>query len=291
MEECKPQDLVHNGFVLVKIQKGMYGLPQSGILAYECLVLHHAKYGYAPVRHTPGLWHHVTCPILFALYRAKSTTIAIDNFGVQAVGRQHGDHLLSALHDLYTVTSYWTGTKYIGLTLAWDYKARTVDVSMPGCIDAALHCFQHTKPDRPKHSPHLWVQPTYGAPIQLAPLEDSTPKLDVPRITRLQQDIGTLLFYARAVDPTMLVLTLGTLAAAQARGTEATAKAPTHLLNYAATHSDANIRYSASDMILHVHSDASYLSEPKARSRVGGHFYLRHHARVCFFFVVFVDFR
>ena len=27
-------------------------------------------------------------------------------------------------------------------------------------------------------------------------------------------------------------------------------------------------------MILHVHSDASYLSEPKARSRAGGHFYL-----------------
>ena len=27
-------------------------------------------------------------------------------------------------------------------------------------------------------------------------------------------------------------------------------------------------------MILYVHSDASYLSEPKARSRVGGYFYL-----------------
>ena len=32
--------------------------------------------------------------------------------------------------------------------------------------------------------------------------------------------------------------------------------------------------YSASNMVLHIHSDGSYLSEPKARSRAGGHFFL-----------------
>ena len=46
------------------------------------------------------------------------------------------------------------------------------------------------------------------------------------------------------------------------------------LLNYAATHPDAAIRYYKSDMVLYVHSDASYLSESQARSRVGGYFYL-----------------
>ena len=40
------------------------------------------------------------------------------------------------------------------------------------------------------------------------------------------------------------------------------------------THPDAKIRYHASDMILNVHSDASYLSAPKARSRAGGYFFL-----------------
>ena len=39
-------------------------------------------------------------------------------------------------------------------------------------------------------------------------------------------------------------------------------------------HPDATIRYRASDMILRLHSDASYLSEAKARSRGAGHFYL-----------------
>jgi hypothetical protein len=47
-----------------------------------------------------------------------------------------------------------------------------------------------------------------------------------------------------------------------------------HLLDYAATHPDAAIRVHQSNMIQSIHSDASYLSEPKARSRVGGYFYL-----------------
>ena len=45
-------------------------------------------------------------------------------------------------------------------------------------------------------------------------------------------------------------------------------------LDYAATHPDAKIRFVASDMQLWIHSDASYLSKPKARSRAGGYFYL-----------------
>ena len=46
------------------------------------------------------------------------------------------------------------------------------------------------------------------------------------------------------------------------------------LLDYLATQEDAVLSYHASDMVLAVHSDASYLSEPKSRSRAGGHFFL-----------------
>jgi hypothetical protein len=46
------------------------------------------------------------------------------------------------------------------------------------------------------------------------------------------------------------------------------------LLDYLATHEDAGFSYHASDMVLAVHSDASYLSEPKARNRARGHFFL-----------------
>jgi hypothetical protein len=71
-----------------------------------------------------------------------------------------------------------------------------------------------------------------------------------------------------------MFVALGALAAAQSQGTEATAKALAHLLDYAFTHPDAAIWYSASGMVLYIHSDASYLSERKSRSRVGGHFFL-----------------
>jgi hypothetical protein len=46
------------------------------------------------------------------------------------------------------------------------------------------------------------------------------------------------------------------------------------LLDYLATQEDAVLSYQTSNMVLAVHSDASYLSKPKARSRAGGHLFL-----------------
>jgi len=63
------------------------------------------------------------------------------------------------------------------------------------------------------------------------------------------------------------------LAMEQSKGTEKTAAALMHLLNYAATHPEAKIRYYASDMILYIDSDASYLSLPLGKSRSRGFFY------------------
>jgi hypothetical protein len=48
------------------------------------------------------------------------------------------------------------------------------------------------------------------------------------------------------------------------------------MLDYLATHPDATIRYHALDMVLHIHSDASYLSVSNTRSRLGGLFFLRN---------------
>ena len=69
-------------------------------------------------------------------------------------------------------------------------------------------------------------------------------------------------------------MALSSLAAEQAKGTENTAKAIVKLLNYCATHPDAALQCKSSDMILRVHSDTSYLTEPRARSRTGGYFFL-----------------
>jgi hypothetical protein len=45
-------------------------------------------------------------------------------------------------------------------------------------------------------------------------------------------------------------------------------------LDYAASQEDAIVTYQASNMRLAIHMDASYLSEPKAHSRAGGHMFM-----------------
>jgi hypothetical protein len=81
------------------------------------------------------------------------------------------------------------------------------------------------------------------------------------------------LYYARAVDPTVL-MPLNDIATEQTKATEKTQAATNQMLDYLATHPDTTIRYHASDMILHIHSDASYLSVSNARTRLGGLFFL-----------------
>jgi hypothetical protein len=85
--------------------------------------------------------------------------------------------------------------------------------------------------------------------------------------------VGTLLYNARAVDPTLLV-PLSAMASQLSTATATAIKAVSHLLYYCSTHPESTIRYFASDMQLKIHSDASYLSEPKVKSRIGGYFYL-----------------
>jgi hypothetical protein len=71
-----------------------------------------------------------------------------------------------------------------------------------------------------------------------------------------------------------MLVSLSALAAEHAAPTERTMQKVHQFLDYAATHPKAVVTYKASNMILAIHSDALYLSEPKARSRAGGHFFL-----------------
>ena len=70
------------------------------------------------------------------------------------------------------------------------------------------------------------------------------------------------------------------IASAQASATEDTLEKAKLFLDYAATNPDAIITYRASEMVLSVHSDASYLTESKARSRAGGHFVMSKNIQV-----------
>jgi hypothetical protein len=47
-----------------------------------------AIHGYHQTKFTPGIWHHVTRPIQLHL---------VVDFGIQYVGKEHGQHPIDAL--------------------------------------------------------------------------------------------------------------------------------------------------------------------------------------------------
>ena len=67
---------------------------------------------------------------------------------------------------------------------------------------------------------------------------------------------------------------LSDISITQAKPTKFTEKEMHMLMDYCATYPNAKIRYYASEMILHVESDAAYLVAPNAKSRVAGYYYL-----------------
>jgi hypothetical protein len=257
--------LIHNGYLYVEIAKGMYGLPQAGKIANDLLAKRLARKGYYQCRHTPGLWKYAYRPIQFSL--------VVNDFSVEYVGKEHADHLHTAITDHYDCSVDWTGSLYCGITLAWDYTNCTLDISMPGYVAAALHHYHHDPPSHRQDSPHPAAPKQYCVRIQLIEPVDTSPILDEAQRCVIQQIIGTFLYCARDVDPTMNVA-LSSLSSKQSKATTLTQARINQFLDYAATHPDATIQFYASDMQLKIHSDAGYLNEPKARSRTGGHFYL-----------------
>ena len=113
----------------------------------------------------------------------------------------------------------------------------------------------------------------YGKDVHYQLPLDESATVSKEIIQRIQVLVGSILLYSSSLDSTFLV-GLNTIAIQQTSATENTLKRTEEVLYYAATHPDKKIRHKASDMILQIHRDASYLSEPKARSRAAGHYFL-----------------
>jgi hypothetical protein len=244
----------------------MYGLPQAGILANKLLKKRLAKHRYFKQPHIPGLSRHESRPIWFNL--------AVDDFGIKYIGKGNLQHLYNALRkETYEIVEDRAGELYCGINLKWNYDKGYVNLSMPNYVIKQLTCYAHPPPVRPQHFLFLPNPITYGNDTQAPTPTDDSPLLDDTGKKRIQQVIGSFLYYARAVNPTIL-MALSDIATQQTTPTENTKKQVDQFLDYMLTHPDAKIRYCTSDMILNVHSDASYLSAPRARSHAGGYFFL-----------------
>ncbi len=248
----------------IEANKGMYGLPQAGLIANELLEKQLNEHGYRQSKLMPGLWTHDTQPIQF--------TLVVDDFGVKYVGKEHALHLHKVLEAHYKLTCDWTGQRYIGITLDWDCKQRQVHLSMLGYVKKALKQFCHEMKHQ-QHSLYPCAPIKYRTTKQYATPESTAPPLNAQGKHFIQQLCGKFLYLGRAIDSTLLC-SISTLAAQSSNPTQDTMRCATQLLDYLGTQEEAILTYNANDMILAVHRDASYLSKPKVRSRAGGHFFL-----------------
>ena len=171
-----------DGYVYIEIRKGIPGIKQAGRLDSDRLTKNLARNGYAPVPHTPSLWRHYTSDLVFSLF--------VDDFGIKYTRKADTEHLLKYLREDYEITEEWTGEKYLGLTLKWDYVNRNVSVSMPGYVKAALLKFQREATNKPQDALHWWNQPTYGAKTQYADTDEAD-LVDSKSTLYVQQVCGT----------------------------------------------------------------------------------------------------
>ncbi len=145
-------------------------------------------------------------------------------------------------------------------------------------MQKALKRFQH-KANKLQHAPYQSAPIQYGAKKQYATQESKAPLLDDKAKRFIQQVCGKFLFLGRAVDSTLLC-PINAIASQSSKPTEDTMQQTLQLLDYLATQEDTVLSYHKSNMVLAVHSNASYLSKPKARSQAGRHFFLSSNTTV-----------
>ncbi len=213
----------------------------------------------------PRLWCHKWRPLQFCLI--------VDDFGVKYVGIEHFNFLLELLKKIHGAQCNMAGDKLAGIAIQWDYPGKCCRLSIPGYIDNLLLKFKHPRPCKPQLSPYTCLPIFYGTKTQFSADDDTSAHLDDARKHRIQEIIGSLLYYACAVD-NKLLMALNAIAAKQSKATVATKQAVHLLLDYVATYPNNGIVYCASDMILCAHANDGFLNESQCCSCAGAHIFL-----------------
>jgi hypothetical protein len=204
------------------VHKTHYGLPQAGALSQQRLV--------------------------------------VDDFAVVWNDKNAMDHLIHTLTTLYQVKVNWLGTKYLGMDIDINRKRRRVTLTMPGYIDKLL---RKVRPNGIKgaSTPAHYTPPNYAKAGQHTATVDLAPLASEDEKKLLQCVVGTLLYYSRAVDPTICTA-VHELGPIQSKPTTKDMVKMDRLLGYVSRHCNIGVRYYASNMILQLMSDASYLCRP-----------------------------
>ncbi len=124
------------------------------------------------------------------------------------------NYLIMCIKEKYELTKDWDGNLYCTICLKWDYDARTLDISMLGYVIKHLQKYKHASPPKPQHCPYSPQPKQFGSEAQCPLPPNTSPLLSNADIKHVQCIIGSILYYARAVNLTML-MALSTIASKQ----------------------------------------------------------------------------
>ncbi len=119
--------------------------------------------------------------------------------------------------------------------------------------------YKHVTTSHPQHCPYSPEPKKNGSEAQTPLSIDTLRPFGDKEIKAVQKIVGSILYYAQAVDMTVL-MALSTIASKQTKGTERTMEKALQVLDYLATHPDATIWFCVTDMVMNIHSDASQQS-------------------------------
>ncbi len=129
--------------------------------------------------------------------------------------------------------------------------------------------------------PYPHIKPMYGAKKQYSQVEDNAPAFNKARKKFIQEVCGVFLYLAQVVDGELLPA-LSSLASQEANPKEKMMELCEQFLDYMAMQEDAILIYHASNMVLAIHSNTSYLSKQKSTSCTGGHMFMARKDNVPF---------
>jgi hypothetical protein len=118
--------------------------------------------------------------------RPLQFSLVVDDFGVKYSHKEDVDHLIATLKKDFTMSEDWAGDLYCGITLTWDYLARTLDISMPGYIKKALQRYKHIRLIRTQYAPYPAAPRAYGAAAQAPTPDDDSPEATEAEVTYIQ---------------------------------------------------------------------------------------------------------
>ena len=167
------------------------------------------------------------------------------------INKKDADHLIMTLQKKYPIKMNWNGDYYLGMTLEWNYhkihSERNVQLSMPGYVKEVLINFKYHF-IKQQFSASPFQDLIYGSKVQYADVIE-LPTSTKKQVHLLQRIYGKFLYYAQAIDSTMMHA-LNNLASQVTAGTMKIEEAQQYFLNYCVTNPDASIVYYASNMII-----------------------------------------